>query len=510
MALFRLSNISRLDQFKIYTPLFINTLDLSHKRELMLFDQSSKLLTRLRKLCNPDQNLSYFAFQLNGETIRENELKVYGKALVEIIQSLLDHDLAMPVFCISREVSEEMSEVAEESVFSSIKVGLAIVSYSGERVEEKYSFAFNSIAAGSYTNLQNFLVDNFECKISDFQNLNPLFLNTKPKSLIRKLIEDLETPFTIQEKFRNEFIEFIEQGFIESEIFFEIPILGWVYFDTTDAIKQTNDLESFIYQTVIPFFINLEKGVEKEFNLMLSKIENFPYDELRPKTYLPQIEFSKHIISNFHAEEHPSVEFIKIYHLLCVRAEKIAEEIAKRDTKNHYDVLYTLLKTGDDFISRFLLIDQEMYTGHDRILSELKKADDLMYCEYYFNQKFYWIFLSKDLESVNIVLEKIIEHYYDGDHTFFIFETLMEKYPNVKNALLKNRKFKSLYIAAKNTVYWKQVSFVYRLFKFFIGEEFPKSWEKSILSQIKYNQMKVKYLPRKYSKTERSKGEEYS
>ena len=94
-------------------------------------------------------------------------------------------------------------------------------------------------------------------------------------------------------------------------------------------------------------------------------------------------------------------------------------------------------------------------------------------------------------------MEKIIEHHYEGDHTLYIFETLMEKYPNVKKNFITNRKFKTIYNQAKNIVYWKQVSFLYRLFRFLIGDEFPLEWEKSILSKVKYNQMKAKYLPRK-------------
>ncbi|TGL32656.1 hypothetical protein EHQ45_11595, partial [Leptospira bourretii] len=86
--------------------------------------------------------------------------------------------------------------------------------------------------------------------------------------------------------------------------------------------------------------------------------------------------------------------------------------------------------------------------------------------------------------------------YYEGDHTLYIFEVLMEKHPEVKKSFLNNRKFKTLYKVAKNTVYWKQVSIFHRLFRFFIGDEFPADWEKSILSKVKYTQMKAKYLPR--------------
>lgn len=101
MAMVRLSGVSRLDQLKIYTPIFIHSLEYSHKRELMLTDQAAKLLTTLRKLCVPDMNQNYFAFRLNVDTIKENELKVYGKGMVTLVQNLLDHDLAMPVFILS-------------------------------------------------------------------------------------------------------------------------------------------------------------------------------------------------------------------------------------------------------------------------------------------------------------------------------------------------------------------------------------------------------------------------
>ncbi|WP_246837829.1 hypothetical protein [Leptospira bouyouniensis] len=85
MSMFRLSGVSRLDQLKIYTPIFLDSLFDSHKRELMLTDQAAKVLSSLRKLCVPDLNQSYFAFQLNSETIKENELKIYGKGMVSLI-----------------------------------------------------------------------------------------------------------------------------------------------------------------------------------------------------------------------------------------------------------------------------------------------------------------------------------------------------------------------------------------------------------------------------------------
>lgn len=164
-----------------------------------------------------------------------------------------------------------------------------------------------------------------------------------------------------------------------------------------------------------------------------------------------------------------------------------------------------MLKMGDNFISRFLLIDQAMYTGNDRVILELQNADDIMFCEYYYNSTFFWVFLSKDIGSAIIVMEKIIEYDSEEDHTLYIFETLMEKYPAVKKSFLSNLKFKNLYRDAKNLVYWKQMSFVYRLFRFLVGEEFPKEWEKNILSKVKYNQMKAKYLPRKNKTKETGK-----
>lgn len=499
MAMVRLSGVSRLDQLKIYTPIFLHSLEHSHKRELMLTDQAAKLLTTLRKLCIPDLNQNYFAFRLNVDTIKENELKVYGKGMVTLVQNLLDHDLAMPVFYLIRSEDQENSNQPMEKSpeIGPIQIELAIVSYAGERVEEKYSFAFNAIAARSFVNLQNYLVDNFHFEAKDFANLDTSLLNTKPKSIICSFIEEFETPFQIKYESRVELIEYLEQGFIASEIYFQIPIVGWIYFDTTDSVQITQEMEPFFFQVIVPLLIELDNQIGESLAAMQNQLKEHKFDELRPKIYLPQIEFTELISSILPVEEHPIVEFVKIFHLLCSMAEKVSEEKAKKEAKQHFDILYSMLKSGDNFISRFLLIDQAMYGGHDRVLLELKNAEDIIFCEYYYNSSFYWIFLSSDVDSACIVMDKIIQHYYVGDHTLFMFETLMEKYPNVKKSLLSQKKFKLLYIKTKNIVYWKQVPFLYRLFRVFVWEEFPISWEKEILSKVKYSQMKVKYLPRK-------------
>lgn len=498
MAMFRLSGVSRLDQLKIYAPIFLQNLEDSHKRELMITDQASKVLSTLRKLCVPDLNQSYFAFQLNVDTIKENELKVYGKTMVSLIQNLLDNHLAMPIFYITRVEEEETANIIPSisQTIGPIQVELAIVSYSGDRFEEKYALAFNAIAARSFVNLQNFLVDNYKWEASDFFQITKEVLNSKPYSIIRQLLEEFETPFGIQLEFKEELIEYLEQGFLNSEIYFFIPHVGWIYFDTTDPIQQEAEYSPFFEQTIVPYLLELEPSLKESYNLMKTKISETKFDELRSKTYLPQIEFAETVGSIFYQESTPVMEFVKIYHLLCSKAEKISEEKAEREAKQHFDILYTMMKMGDNFISRFLLIGQTLYSGRDRVIEALKNTDDVMHCEYYFNSTFYWVFLSKDISSANIVLDKIIEQYYEGDHTLYIFEMLMERYPEVKKSFLSNQKFKNLYKAAKNTVYWKQVSIFQRMFRFFIGDEFPADWEKSILSKVKYTQMKAKYLPR--------------
>ncbi|ABZ94730.1 Hypothetical protein LBF_2234 [Leptospira biflexa serovar Patoc strain 'Patoc 1 (Ames)'] len=499
MTMFRLSGVSRLDQFKIYTPMFLDSLFDSHKRELMLTDQAAKILASLRKLCVPDLNQSYFAFQLNSETLRENELKVYGKGMVTLIQNLLDQDLAMPIYYLTRKEEEPSANdlPAYHSLLEPIQVELAIVSYSGERVEEKYAFAYNAIAARSFVNLQNFLVDNFQIQTADLLQIPVDQLNSPPNSIIKSLLYEYETPFQTKLEFRDELVHYLEDGFINSEIYFFLPTLGWVYYDTTDVIQKELEFAPFFEGTIIPTILTMEPSLNVNFQEMKQSISHSNIDVLRNKSYLPQITFLETIQSTLSYENFPILEFVKIYHLLSIKAEKISEEKAEKEAKQHFEILYTMLKMGDNFISRFLLIDQAMYTGNDRVILELQKSDDVMFCEYYYNSNFYWVFLSKDISSANIVMEKIIEHHYEGDHTLYIFETLMEKYPNVKKNFITNRKFKTIYNQAKNIVYWKQVSFLYRLFRFLIGDEFPLEWEKSILSKVKYNQMKAKYLPRK-------------
>lgn len=507
MTMFRLSGVSRLDQLKIYTPIFLDSLFDSHKRELMLTDQAAKVLASLRKLCVPDLSQSYFAFQLNTETIKENELKVYGKGMVSLIQNLLDNELAMPIFYLVRKEEEVSANQIPSypTLVEPLQVELAIVSYSGERVEEKYAFAYNSIAARSFVNLQNFLVDNFQKETSDFYQIAISSLNQKPESIIRSLLLGFDTPFHTKLEFREELVEYLEDGFANSEIYFFLPTLGWIYYDTTDAIQKELEFSKFFEEKIVPKLIELEPSVKVIHDGMKEKIKDSKFDELRKQSYLPQIEFLETIQSTLSFEGEPILEFVKIYQILTTKAEKISEEKAAIEAKQHFEILYTMLKMGDNFISRFLLIDQSMYTGNDRVILELQKADDVMFCEYYYNSTFYWVFLSKDVSSGNIVMEKTIEHYYDGDHTLYIFETLMEKYPHVKKSFLSNLRFKNLYRDAKNIVYWKQMSFVYRLFRFFVGDEFPLEWEKNILSKVKYNQMKAKYLPRK-NKTRESGG----
>lgn len=498
MTMFRLSGVSRLDQLKIYAPIFLRTLEDSHKRELMITDQASKILSTLRKLCVPDLNQSYFAFQLNVDTIKENELKVYGKAMVSLVQNLLDNHLAMPIFYLTRidEVETANQIPTFQPMIGPIQVELAIVSYSGDRFEEKYALAYSAIASRSFVNLQNFLVDNFHWEAADFFQIPRELLNTKPNSIIRKMLDEFQTPFGIQLEFKEELIEYLEQGFLNSEIYYFIPSAGWIYFDTTDAIQKEQEFCPFFEQVIIPFLLELEPNLKVSYDSMKIKLSESKFDELRSKTYLPQIEFMEAVESQIDKENAPILEFVKIYRLLCFKAEKISEEKAEREAKQHFDILYTMMKMGDNFISRFLLIGQNLYSGRDRVIEALKNTEDVMHCEYYFNSTFYWVFLSKDIVSANIVMDKIIEQYYEGDHTLFMFETMIEKYPNVKKNFLTNRKFKSLYKDAKNTVYWKQVSLFQRLFRFFIGDEFPADWEKNILSKVKYSQMKAKYLPR--------------
>ncbi|TGK78720.1 hypothetical protein EHQ31_09645 [Leptospira montravelensis] len=498
MAMFRLSGVSRLDQLKIYAPIFLQGLEDSHKRELMITDQASKVLSTLRKLCVPDLNQSYFAFQLNVDSIKENELKVYGKPMVSLIQNLLDNHLAMPIFYLTRVEEVETANLIPSfpSMIGPIQVELAIVSYSGDRFEEKYALAFNAIAARSFVNLQNFLVDNYKWETSDFFLIQKEVLNLKPQSIISKLLEEFETPFGIQLEFKEELVDYLEQGFLNSEIYYFIPSVGWIYYDTTEPIQREGEYSPFFEQMIVPKLLELEPSLKEPYELMKTKISETKFDELRSKTYLPQVEFAETIDSVFTKESTPILEFVKIYHLLCSKAEKLSEEKAEREAKQHFDILYTMMKMGDNFISRFLLIGQTLYSGRDRVIEALKNADDVMHCEYYFNSTFYWVFLSKDIGSVNIVLDKIIEQYYEGDHTLYIFEVLMEKYPEVKKSFLSNQKFKNLYKVAKNKVYWKQVSIFQRMFRFFIGDEFPVDWEKNILSKVKYTQMKAKYLPR--------------
>ncbi|MCW7493767.1 hypothetical protein ND861_14055 [Leptospira sp. 2 VSF19] len=498
MAMFRLSGVSRLDQLKIYSPIFIQNLEDSHKRELMITDQASKILSTLRKLCVPDLNQSYFAFQLNVDSIKENELKVYGKPMITLIQNLLDNHLAMPIFYLTRVEEVETANLGPyiSSMIGPIQVELAIVSYSGDRFEEKYALAFNAIAARSFVNLQNFLVDNYKWEPFDFFQISEEFLNLKPYSIIRQLLEEFETPFAIDLEFKEELIDYLEQGFLDSEIYFFLPYVGWIYFDTTDPIQKESEYSPFFEKKIVPKLFELEPSLKESYELMKTKLSETKFDELRSKTYLPQIEFAETIESILFNESAPILEFVKIYHLLCLKAEKISEEKAEREAKQHFDILYTMMKMGDNFISRFLLIGQTLYSGRDRVIEALKSTDDVMHCEYYFNSTFYWVFLSKDIASAIIVLDKIIEQYYEGDHTLYIFELLMEKYPEVKKSFLTNQKFKTLYKAAKNKVYWKQVSLIQRLFRFFVGDVFPIEWEKNILSKIKYTQMKAKYLPR--------------
>lgn len=505
MTMFRLSGVSRLDQLKIYTPLFLDSLFDSHKRELMLTDQAAKILSSLRKLCVPDLNQSYFAFQLNAETIKENELKVYGKGMVSLIQNLLDNELAMPIYYFIRKNEKgSANELPTDPTWiDPLQVELAIVSYSGERVEEKYAFAYNAIAARSFVNIQNFLVDNFQKETSDFHQILIEELNTSPTSLIHSMMSEFETPFYTKPEFREELVEYLENGFANSEIYFFLPTLGWVYYDTTDAIQKELEYASFFEEKIVLKLLELEPGLTDRFLEMKQKVEDTKFDELRNKSYLPQIEFLETIHSTLSHKNFPILEFVKIYQILTSKAEKISEEKAAKEAKQHFEIMYTMLKMGDNFISRFLLIDQAMYSGNDRVILALQNADDVMFCEYYFNSTFFWVFLSKDISSANIVMEKIIEHDYEGDHTLYIFETLMEKYPSVKKSFLSNLRFRNYYRDAKNLVYWKQMSFVYRLFRFFVGEEFPKEWEKNILSKIKYSQMKAKYLPRK-NKTKES------
>lgn len=214
---------------------------------------------------------------------------------------------------------------------------------------------------------------------------------------------------------------------------------------------------------------------------MKTKISETKFDELRSKTYLPQIEFAETVGSILYQETTPILEFVKIYHLLCFKAEKISEEKAEREAKQHFDILYTMMKMGDNFISRFLLIGQTLYSGRDRVIDALKNTDDVMYCEYYFNSTFYWVFLSKDISSANIVLDKIIEQYYEGDHTLYIFEMLMERYPEVK---------KSFYPIKSLKIYIKLQKIQ------FIGNKYPFFNECVDFLKVKYTQMKAKYLPR--------------
>ncbi|TGL14123.1 hypothetical protein [Leptospira levettii] len=499
MTLFRLSGVSRLDQLKIYTPIFLERLFDSHKRELMLTDQAAKVLTTLRKLCVPDLNQSYFVFQLNADTIKENELKVYGKGMVSLIQNLLDNDLAMPIFYFIRKEEEPAANEMPSfpNLIEPLQVELAVVSYSGERVEEKYAFAYNAIAARSFVNIQNFLVDNCKKETNDFHQIPIENLNSPPISFIKTMLHEFETPFFTKQVFIDELVDYIESGFDSSEIYFFLPALGWVYYDTTEAIEKELEYSSFFEEKIIPKLIELEPGLRNGFLEMKEKVVATKFDELRNKSYLPQIEYLESIQSTLSHENYPILEYVKIYQIVTTKAEKISEEKAIKEAKQHFEILYTMLKMGDNFISRFLLIDQGMYTGNDRVISELQNADDVMFCEYYYNSTFFWVFLSKDISSANMVMEKIIEHHYEVDHTLFIFETLLEKYPIVKKSFLTNQRFKNIYRDAKNLVYWKQMSFVYRLFRFFVGEEFPKEWEKNILSKVKYNQMKAKYLPRK-------------
>ncbi|MCW7503468.1 hypothetical protein [Leptospira paudalimensis] len=499
MTLFRLSGVSRLDQLKIYTPIFLDRLFDSHKRELMLTDQAAKVLSTLRKLCVPDLNQSYFAFQLNSDTIKENELKVYGKGMVSLIQNLLDNDLAMPIFYFVRKEEEpSANEIPSFSnLFEPLQVELAVVSYSGDRIEEKYAFAYNAIAARSFVNIQNFLVDNCKKETSDFHQIPVENLNSPPISIIKTMLSEFETPFSTKDVFVDELVNYLEGGFANSEIYFFLPTLGWIYYDTTEAIEKELEYSSFFEEKIIPKLIELKPDLKNGFLEMKEKVVGTKFDELRNKSYLPQIEYLETIQSTLSHEMFPILEYVKIYQIVSTKAEKISEEKAIKEAKQHFEILYTMLKMGDNFISRFLLIDQSMYTGNDRVISELQNADDVMFCEYYYNSTFFWVFLSKDISSANMVMEKIIEHHYEGDHTLFIFETLLEKYPIVKKSFLTNQRFKNLYRDAKNLVYWKQMSFVYRLFRFFVGEEFPKEWEKNILSKVKYNQMKAKYLPRK-------------
>ncbi|MCG6141415.1 hypothetical protein [Leptospira mtsangambouensis] len=145
--------------------------------------------------------------------------------MVSLIQNLLDNYLAMPIFYLTRVEEEETANIIPSisQTIGPIQVELAIVSYSGDRFEEKYALAFNAIAARSFVNLQNFLVDNYKWEASDFFQITKEVLNSKPYSLIRQLLEEFETPFGIQLEFKEELIEYLEQGFLNSEIYFFYP-----------------------------------------------------------------------------------------------------------------------------------------------------------------------------------------------------------------------------------------------------------------------------------------------
>lgn len=64
-------------------------------------------------------------------------------------------------------------------------------------------------------------------------------------------------------EFKEELIEYLEQGFLNSEIYFFIPHVGWIYFDTTDPIQQEAEYSPFFEQTIIPYLLELEPSLKE-------------------------------------------------------------------------------------------------------------------------------------------------------------------------------------------------------------------------------------------------------
>jgi hypothetical protein len=470
------------------------------KRELLLSEINYKALASLRKICNPEPNKPLNFLKIDPENFQLNELRLPKKEFITFLNTIFANWLALPFIYIdilthhNEDIS--VSEGNSANHESTLSLNLGVISFKEDKFEENYRWAFQSMIAKSILSLKEFTEQtNFLSpeELLGLADQDGIFNDNNAPSVIESLFENFNSQFIL---FNTDILPILKNAILEKleeqDEYVFIPQFGLIQYSNKKIVEYTDAVQSILEKRVFPKIAALDNDFSNRLTQYFTKQNERIKDSIRRKSYLSLIELSG-LASNIDMQTNRSLlPWIKFFLKIGEIAEKECEDKAELEAEEHYKILLMLLKNGENFISRFLLIDMRMYEKNDRVIKRLVESENVISCTYYLNKSCFTVCIYDNLESAMFIINRAINNFYPGDETIEIFRTLLDKNPKSKARLFSDKKFSKMFRKAQSLFFWEHVPFYYRVMKIIYRDDFPKKWEDTIISQLKYRQLKLK------------------